>query len=66
METLVVPLPNEMKKRLEALAAATGRGLEDCLQLAVAEFIDRWETHLDDLRVMGDEERRAVLCAASD
>lgn len=63
METLSVTLSSELKQRLEALAADTGKSLDQCLTLAVAEFVDNWEIHMNDLHRINDNEARAVLNA---
>jgi predicted DNA-binding protein len=66
METLAVTIPTELKQRLEALAAETGRPLADCLTLAVQEFVENWEIHLNDLHQIDEHEARAVLKAANE
>ncbi|HLO76731.1 MAG TPA: hypothetical protein VK196_09790 [Magnetospirillum sp.] len=66
METLAVTIPTELKERLEALAAATDRPLAECLTLAVQEFVDNWEIHLNDLHQIDEHEARAVLKAANE
>lgn len=66
METLAVTVTTEMKQRLEALAAETGKSLDECLVVAVQEFVENWELHLSDLSQIGDDEARTVLKAAND
>ncbi|MGE5517691.1 MAG: hypothetical protein ACM31D_17950 [Bacteroidota bacterium] len=66
METLAVTISTELKDRLEALAAATDRPLSECLTLAVQEFVDNWEIHLNDLHQIDEHEARAVLKAANE
>lgn len=66
METLAVTISTELKERLEALAAATERPLAECLTLAVQEFVDNWEIHLNDLHQIDEHEARAVLKAANE
>lgn len=66
METLSVTISAELKQRLEALAAETGRPLGECLTLAVQEFVDNWEIHLNDLHQIDEHEARAVLKAANE
>ena len=66
METLSVTLSTELKTRLEALAAETGKSLDECLTLAVAEFVDNWEIHMNDLHQIDEHEARAVLNAADE
>ena len=66
METLAVTISTELKERLEALAAATDRPLAECLTLAVQEFVDNWEIHLNDLHQIDEHEARAVLKAANE
>jgi predicted DNA-binding protein len=64
METLAVSLPTELRQRLEALAAETGKSLDECLLLAVQEFVENWETHLSDVHQIDEHEARAVLNVA--
>lgn len=66
METLSVSIPEDLKQRLETLAAETGRTVDECLTLAVAEFVENWETHLNDLHQIDEHEARAVLKAANE
>ncbi|CAA7612366.1 ribbon-helix-helix protein, CopG family [Magnetospirillum sp. SS-4] len=64
MEALSVAIPTELKQRLEALAAETGQSLEECLLVAVQEYVENWETHLSDVHQIDEHEARAVLKAA--
>lgn len=66
METLAVTIPIELKDRLETLAAETGRTVAECLAVAVQEFVDNWEIHLNDLHQIDEHEARAVLKAANE
>lgn len=65
METLAVTISTELKDRLEALAAETGKPLDECLTLAVQEFVQNWEIHLADMHQIDEHEARAVLKAAA-
>ena len=64
MNTLAVTLSDDLKRRLEALAEATDRSLDAVLVLAVEEFVETWERHLDDVHQIDEHEARAVLNAA--
>lgn len=66
METLAVAISTELKERLEALSVATDRPLSECLTLAVQEFVDHWEIHLNDLGQIDQGEARTVLKAANE
>jgi predicted transcriptional regulator len=66
MHTLTVSLSDELRQRLEALAGETGKTVEECLALAVEEFVETWEQHLSDVHQIDDHEARAVLRAAND
>jgi predicted transcriptional regulator len=61
MHTLNVTISDELKRRLDTLAAETGKSLDECLQLAVAEFVETWERHLEDVHQIEEGEARAVL-----
>jgi len=52
MPALVVNIPQDMKARLEALAARTGCSVSQCMETAVFEFVEQWETHLRDIGTM--------------
>ena len=66
MDTVALSLPNDLRQRLDALAAETGKTVEDCLLLAVEEFVETWERHLDDVHQIDEHEARAVLKAANE
>lgn len=66
METLAVTISTELRRRLEALAAETGKSLDECLTLAVEEFVQNWEIHLSDIHQIDEHEARAVLKAANE
>lgn len=66
MSDLVISVPDDLRARLDALAAQTGRSVEQCLELAVMEFIETWEVHLRDVAEMEDSELRAVLKAVNE
>lgn len=66
MDTLAVTLPAELKQRLASLAAETGYSIDECLTLAVQEFVENWEIHLNDLNQIGENEFRTVLKAANE
>ena len=65
MDTLAVSLPDDLRRRFEALAGQTGKSLDECLLLAVQEFVETWERHLDDVHQIDEHEARAVLKAAN-
>jgi predicted transcriptional regulator len=65
MEILTVAVSAEVKQRLETLAAQTAQTLEECLQVAVLEYVENWETHLSDVHQIDENEARAVLSAAA-
>ncbi len=66
MDTLAVSLPDDLRRRFEALAGQTGKSLDECLLLAVQEFVETWERHLDDVHQIDEHEARAVLKAANE
>ena len=57
MTDMVVPLTPETKDRLEALAVKMGRSLDECLKLAIGEFLEHWEDYLRSVDDLSDEER---------
>ncbi len=66
MDSLVVSLPADMRERLQALAACTGRTVEKCLEDAVFEFIESWEVHLRNVQALNDGDDRPLLRAVND
>lgn len=65
METLSVTIPRDLKERLDALAEGIGKPVDECLRLAVAEFVENWEAHQSDIHQITGNEARAVLSAAA-
>ena len=61
MTMVTVSIPDELKRRLEALALETERTLEESILVALAEFVETWERHLDDVHQIEEGEMRAVL-----
>jgi len=61
MATVTVTIPDDLKRRLETLALETDRSLEDSVLVALAEFVETWERHLDDVHQIEEGEMRAVL-----
>jgi predicted DNA-binding protein len=66
MSDLVLTLTPEAQERLEALAAQLGRSVDDCLHLALTEFMDNWEDYLRTLATLDEGEERPVLRAVND
>ena len=66
MSDLVLTLTPETQERLDALAAQLGRNVDDCLHLALTEFMDNWEDYLRTLAAIDDGEERPVLRAVND
>lgn len=66
MDNVAVAIPSDIKERLRKLADATGKTMDECLTLAVVEFVENWELHLSDLHQMDENEARAVLSAANE
>lgn len=66
MKKLTVTVTPEQHERLQVLAKRMGHKVSDCLQVAVTEYIDHWETHLDDLARLDDGERAVLRSAAKD
>ncbi|HLN22596.1 MAG TPA: hypothetical protein VK558_01280 [Patescibacteria group bacterium] len=66
MSDLVLTLTPEAQERLDALAAQLGRSVDDCLHLALTEFMDNWEDYLRTLAAIDDGEERPVLRAVND
>ena len=66
MHTLTVSLSDELKQRLETLASDTGKTVEECLSLAVSEFVETWEQHLSDIHQIDEDEVRTVLNAVNE
>ena len=56
MESLSLPLSEDVRERLVAIARQTGRTLEQCAELALNEFVENWEIHLRDLDSLAAEE----------
>ena len=66
MKKLTVTVTPEQHERLQTLAGRMGHSVAECLRIAVSEFVDHWETHLDDVARIDDGEKRAILRTAKD
>lgn len=67
MSDLVLTLTPEVRERLEALAKKLDRSVDDCLQLALEEFLENWEGYQQTVEELeSGEEERPVLRAAND
>ncbi len=66
-QNLVLTLTPDVRERLEGIAAQLGRTVEECVQLALAEFIENWDDYMRTVAELekGDEER-PVLRAVND
>jgi predicted DNA-binding protein len=64
---LMLALTPEIRERLEGISAQLERTVEECVQLALAEFIENWDDYLRTVAELekGDEER-PVLRAVND
>ena len=52
MKTLSLTLPQPLINRLKNVAERTDRPVDECLRVAVVEFIEHWEMHLADMERM--------------
>jgi predicted transcriptional regulator len=67
MDSLVVSLPTELRERLQAMAERTERPVEQCLELAVFEYVEHWERHLRDVQELQSEgDDRPLLRAVNE
>jgi predicted DNA-binding protein len=64
---LILALTPDIRERLESISAQLGRTVEECVHLALTEFIDNWDDYLRTVAELekGDEER-PVLRAVND
>jgi predicted DNA-binding protein len=60
---LSVSLPEATRTRLEALALRMELTTAECVDQAIAEFIESWEDHLRVVAALADDEARPVLSA---
>ncbi len=61
MAMVTVSIPDDLKRRLDTLALETERTLEESILVALSEFVETWERHLDDVHQIEEGEMRAVL-----
>ncbi len=67
MDSLVDSLPTDLRARLQAMAERTSRTEQQCLELAVFEYVEHWERHLRDVQELQAEgNQRPVLRAVND
>jgi predicted DNA-binding protein len=64
---LMLAVTSDMRERLESISTQLGRTVEECVQLALAEFIENWDDYLRTVAELdkGDEER-PILRAVND
>jgi hypothetical protein len=64
---LMLALTPDMRESLESISTQLGRTIEECAQLALAEFIENWDDYMRTVAELekGDEER-PVLRAVND
>lgn len=60
MTDLVISLPQDLKERVENLAALTGCSLSECVQVALFEYVEHWETHLRDIGMLDGQMSEAL------
>jgi predicted DNA-binding protein len=56
-----VALPDDTRARLEALALRMEQTTAECIDQAIAEFIENWEDHLRVVAALAEDEARPVL-----
>ena len=61
MVKVTIEVPDELKERLDTLAAEMGKTVEDAILTGLQEFAETWERHLDDVHQIDESEMRAVL-----
>ena len=66
MVKLSISVPDDLKRRLDTLALETGKSLEDSILVALSEFVETWERHLDDVHQIEEGEVRAVLSGGAE
>ncbi len=60
-ESLTLDLPRTLRERLERVAERLERTPGDCVQMALTEFLDTWEDHLNDVDRLREGEERPRL-----
>ena len=66
MVQVTISIPDDLKHRLDTLAAETGKTLADSILTGLLEYVETWERHLDDVHQIDENEVRAVLSGGSD
>ncbi len=63
---MTVPsLPDDLRVRLEALAARKDRSVDDCVRQAIVDFVENWEEYYSTVDTLQDGvEVRPVLKTA--
>lgn len=65
MTDISVSLSADLYKKLQTLSAKSSQSVEDCLELAVAEYIENYEdTYKTDLNSVSNLERSFFLSVA--
>ena len=66
MVKLSISVPDDLKRRLDTLALDTGKYLEVCILVALSDFVETCERHLDDVHQIEEGEVRAVLSGGAE
>ena len=61
-----ITISKELEGRLNALADRMGKSLDDVLSLALDEYADTWEDHLDTVDALKEGDDRVQLAVAND
>ncbi len=61
-----ITISKELEDRLKALAERQDKTFDDVLALAVAEYADTWEDHLDTVDTLKEDDDRVQLAVAND
>lgn len=68
MTTLSLDLPEDLRKRLAALAEREGKSFQDCLVQAVGEYLETWEAYHRTVEALesGEDDLSPYLRAVND
>ncbi len=61
MGDIAMRLDPKVRPRIEALAKTLGVSVDECLQMAVLEFLENWETHHEAVKTVESRENGPVF-----
>ncbi len=64
---LMLTLAPETREKLQGISSQLGRSVEECVHLAIAEFVESWDDYMRTVAELeSGDEQRPILRAVND